>query len=263
MTPQPTRGAPLGATAKTVLECIKANPGQSTHRVFELLQATANPCLSWEVAQKTLHNLRQQGHIENRTPVAPRGAARLPAEWHATGKAEFVRPSPEQLAAAKAQAKARLAPRNKTTDGERILVLLQDHGSLSTSQIGQHLGLTTDKAYRRLRRLVDGGKVLSSRKTTKTASGAELVTVHYTLPGASDGARQRWANERPEGQTGDKMNTSQVIPLPTWNNPRPEGEQAFLLPSRVGDRLLPHVSPKSMCVGRGEMLLYAPSRLQR
>lgn len=157
----------------------------------------------------------------------------------------------------------RPAPANKTGDGDRIIALLQQHGKLTSTQVGQHLGMSTDMAYRRLRTLTDSHKVRGLRSTSTTESGAELVTVHYVLPSANDVARQRWANERPEGQTGDKMTTSEVIPLPTWNNPRPEGEQAFRLPSRVGDRLLPHVSPKSMCVGRGEMLLYAPSRLQR
>lgn len=273
MTTHPTKGAPLGATAKTVLECIKANPGQNTQRVFELLQATANPCPAWEATKKTIQNLRQQGHIENRNPVAPRGGTRLPGEWHATGKAEVVRPSPEQMAEAKALAKAAHAPRkhaapyqprephNKSNDGPRIIALLATHTALTNVRIAELLSLKTETARSRLTRLVDAGKV---SRHFESQNGEPKQTV-YRLP--SKDAAKHYRQNKVEGQDGTRLTTSAVPSTPGnflgWSAPaRADALETNQKLSREGNRMTPYTGIYSPCVSHGALSM-APSRLQR
>ena len=270
-TTHPTKGAPLGATAKTVLECIKANPGQSTHRVYELLQATANPCPAWEATKKTIQNLRQQGHIENRNPVAPRGGTRLPGEWHATGKAEVVRPSPEQMAEAKA--KAARAPRkpaapyqprephNKSKDPGRIIALLQAHTVLTNARIAELLDLKTETARSRICNMVNAGQL---SRHFESQHGEPKQTV-YRLP--SKDAARRYRQTEVEGQDGTRLTTSAVPSTPGnflgWNTPaRADALAANKKLSREGNRLTPYTGIHSQCAGAGQLFM-APSRLQR
>ena len=49
---------------------------------------------------------------------------------------------------------------------------------------------------------------------------------------------------------------------PVWEPARPQAADACSIPSRVGDQLIAHRAPVSMCVGRG-YLQFAPARLQQ
>jgi hypothetical protein len=139
------------------------------------------------------------------------------------------------------------APANKTTDGDRIIDLLKEHGTLTTTQVGKHLGMTTDKAYRRMRPLMDSGKVKATRHTTKTSTGAEVSHLSFVLSGATT----RWANERPEGMpsgrfvTRDRYEGKELLPY----TGRPDANDHMQCGSVEGGVWKPYTPPGLMCVG--------------
>jgi hypothetical protein len=138
-------------------------------------------------------------------------------------------------------------PANKTTDGDRIIALLQEHSTLTTTQIGQHLGITTDRAYRRMRPLVDGGRVRATRHTVKTATGAETSYLSFVLSGAGN----QWANPRLPGMPGERFTTRETYTAPELKpyTGRPGANDHMQCGSVSGGVWQPYKPPGLMCVG--------------